>query len=369
MRNSLNLAGAFVGIIVGAGFASGQEVMQFFTNFGIYSFPAVLISMILFAFLGMQIAQLGSHMKSMSHKEIIYKICGRHIGVVADFILSFFLFGVGVVMLAGAGSIFEQQLGVSASVGSMAMTLAVMVTLLFNVKSIMRIISAVTPFLLAIMIILAAYSFFTTDTIFAEIKSFSNVEAAAAPNWVLSTFLYVSFNIAVGFSMLAVMGGTIRSKKEAGIGGVIGGVLLGILLLLINAGMLANLDQLHGVEMPTLYIANQISPVFGTLLTIALLAMVYNTAVGMIYAFAVRFIPAESKRFKVSVIVLCLVGFCSSFFGFTTLVGTVYPIMGYFGFVLIAGVTVSWFRADHKASNVIGEKIYFQEINTEIEAD
>lgn len=34
MWNILKIASAFIGIIVGAGFASGQEVLQYFTSFG-----------------------------------------------------------------------------------------------------------------------------------------------------------------------------------------------------------------------------------------------------------------------------------------------------------------------------------------------
>ncbi|MDQ7864677.1 hypothetical protein RCO48_36995 [Peribacillus frigoritolerans] len=55
MKNSINLAGAYIGIIIGAGFASGQEVLQFFTSFGIYSVLGIVVATVLFAFLGMQL--------------------------------------------------------------------------------------------------------------------------------------------------------------------------------------------------------------------------------------------------------------------------------------------------------------------------
>ena len=34
MRKSFQIGAAFIGVIVGAGFASGQEILQFFTSFG-----------------------------------------------------------------------------------------------------------------------------------------------------------------------------------------------------------------------------------------------------------------------------------------------------------------------------------------------
>ncbi|MGM9929243.1 MAG: hypothetical protein ACI35P_14970 [Bacillus sp. (in: firmicutes)] len=362
MRKSFNLAGAFVGVIVGAGFGSGQEVMQFFTNYGIYSVPAVLIAMVLFAFIGMQIAQLGSHLQSVSHKQIIQRICGRYIGTAVDFILSFFLFGVAVIMIAGAGSIVEQQFGIPAIIGSLLMTVLTVATLLLNVRKIISIISSITPFLLAVMIVIAGYTIFSAETSLTEISAYSNAEEAVSSNWLLSSFLYVSFNIAVGFPMLAVMGGIMKNKKEAGRGGIIGGILLGILLLLINVAMMLDLKNIQGVEMPTLYIANEISPVFGHLLSIILLAMVYNTCVGMFYAFAVRFVPAETKKYKVFVSAIGVVGFLLSFVGFTTLVGTVYPIMGYIGFIILGAVTLSWFRALHHKPELTPKQMEFGKV-------
>ena len=52
-------------------------------------------------------------MRTTSHKDVIYKISGRYLGVVVDYIIIFTLFGVGVVMIAGAGSNLNQQFGLS----------------------------------------------------------------------------------------------------------------------------------------------------------------------------------------------------------------------------------------------------------------
>ena len=34
MRDTLRIAGVYVGTIIGAGYASGQEILQFFTGYG-----------------------------------------------------------------------------------------------------------------------------------------------------------------------------------------------------------------------------------------------------------------------------------------------------------------------------------------------
>ncbi|WP_042354195.1 YkvI family membrane protein [Bacillus rubiinfantis] len=345
MRKSLQIAGAYVGIIVGAGFASGQEILQFFTSFGLMGIIGGVIATFFFAFLGMQLTQLGSKLQTDSHKDVIYHICGRYLGVLVDAVITFFLFGVTVVMMAGSGSIFEQQFGLPAMVGNIVMAVLTILTVCLNVQKLLSIISWITPYLMVLVVIITGYSLMTMDQSFSALEIVAKKQPAAASNWLLGGLLYVSYNIAAGAAMLAVMGGTEKNAKVAGRGGILGGLGLGLLILLINIGMFARLDTLQGVEMPTLLLANQLHPVLGALMSIALLGMIYNTAVGMLYAFAARIVKPANPKFKPTVVGVGILAFAASFIGFIKLVGTVYPVMGYLGFTIMAAIIVSWFRS------------------------
>ncbi len=134
MKKSWQIGGAFVGLIVGAGFASGQEIMQYFTSFGLYGIAGAIVATIAFAFLGMSLAQLGTDLQTTSHKAVIYHIGGRYVGVILDVLITFFLFGVAVVMFAGSGSTFHQMFGINPMVGSIIMVILTILTLLLNVK-------------------------------------------------------------------------------------------------------------------------------------------------------------------------------------------------------------------------------------------
>ena len=124
MLRVLKIASAFVGVIVGAGFASGQEILQYFTSFGHYGTLAAIISTVLFAYLGMILTKIGSRIQTISHREAVYKVSGNYIlGLIVDIIIIITLFGVGVVMIAGAGSTFEQQFGIPTYIGSFIMTI------------------------------------------------------------------------------------------------------------------------------------------------------------------------------------------------------------------------------------------------------
>lgn len=352
MKKSFQIGGAFVGLIIGAGFASGQEIMQYFTSFGIWGTVGGIIATVLFTFLGYMLAQLGSDLQTTSHKGVIYYIGGRYIGLIFDILITFFLFGVAVVMFAGAGSTFEQMFGIDPIIGSIIMVAATILTLLLNIKNIINLIAIVTPYLMIIIFVILIYSIFTMDLSLTGADALAKEQTPAASNWVVGALLYVSYNIAAGAALLIVMGGTIKDRKVAGMGGMIGGIMLGLLIILIHIAMLAKIDVVGGVAMPTLELANQIHPAIGILMAIALLGMIYNTAVGMFYAFTVRFIKPESKKFKPAIVMIGLLGFGASFVGFTTLVGKVYSTVGYLGFALIIAIIIAWTRKGKREKTI-----------------
>ncbi|MFJ7952611.1 hypothetical protein ACIQZG_13895 [Lysinibacillus sp. NPDC096418] len=344
MKKSLQIGSAFVGLIIGAGFASGQEIMQYFTSFGLYGIAGAIVATIAFAFLGLNLAQLGTDLKTTSHKEVIYHIGGRYVGTILDVLITFFLFGVAVVMFAGSGSTFNQMFGIDPMIGSIFMVVITILTLLLNVKNIINIIALVTPYLMGIIFIILIYSIFTMDLTITQQDVLAKEQPSAASNWFIGALLYVSYNIAAGAAMLIVMGGTVKDRKVAGLGGLFGGLMLGALILLINITMFVKMDIVGGTAMPTLELAKQIHPFVGVLMSIALLGMMYNTAVGMFYAFTVRFVAPEHKYFKPSIVLIGLIGFAASLVGFTTLVGKVYSTVGYLGFALILAVIIAWVR-------------------------
>lgn len=59
MSNGLNRASwkyafAYTGIVVGAGFATGQEVLQFFTSYGLISIVGAILTGLIVMFVGTQ---------------------------------------------------------------------------------------------------------------------------------------------------------------------------------------------------------------------------------------------------------------------------------------------------------------------------
>lgn len=336
MKKVLKIGSAFIGVIVGAGFASGQEVLQYFTSFGLMGILGSVVATALFAFAGMTLVWLGSSMKTSSHKDVIYKISGRYLGAIIDYILIFTLFGVGVVMIAGAGSNLNQQFGVPVLAGTSLMTLLILLTGMLKVDRVVGIISGITPFLILFVVIISIYSFMNMDGSFAALDHIAKEQPTTLPNWFISGINYVSFNTAVGASMAIVMGGAENNKRTAALGGLVGGIGLGILILVSHLAIFSKIESVAGMDMPMLRIVNNLSPVLGTMMSIILFAMIFSTAISMFYSFVARFSKVGCPSFKRFFVGTMIVAFAASFVGFTDLVSYFYPLIGYLGLVLIA---------------------------------
>ena len=56
-RNVIRIAGAYVAWVMGSGFATGQEILQFFTSYGYYSFILLGINLAGFLIIGPMILE------------------------------------------------------------------------------------------------------------------------------------------------------------------------------------------------------------------------------------------------------------------------------------------------------------------------
>ena len=149
------IAGAFVGVIVGAGFASGQEILQFFTSFGVHGLIGCVVAGLTFVFLSMVFrpgpAPAGAVAQGSRPGP------GRHLGMVFDLLITFFLFAITVVMLAGTGSLLQQWLGLPEAWGSVLATIATVLIVCLDVRQVIAFIGAVTPLLVFLTVVVAAY--------------------------------------------------------------------------------------------------------------------------------------------------------------------------------------------------------------------
>ena len=73
-KKTISIIFAYVGVLTGAGLASGQEIMQYFTSFGKSGFFGLVGIAILHIFVGGIILQLGSHFIAKSHIDVLEEV-------------------------------------------------------------------------------------------------------------------------------------------------------------------------------------------------------------------------------------------------------------------------------------------------------
>lgn len=341
----LKVALAFVGIIVGAGFASGQEVMQYFVAFGINGLWGAVISAVVMTVMALIILQLGSYFKAGEHGEVFRRVSHPVFSRLLDLGVVLTLFSTGFVMFAGAGANLNQQWGLPLWVGALIMVTLVAAAGMLDVDKVTTVIGAITPFIIVFITVACVYTILSGDLSSLErLDAASEDVATTLPNWFVAGVNYTSFNLMVAVSMAVVIGGNMFNPRVAGRGGLLGGLIYSGLLLISAVTLFLTVETVGADDMPMLTIINQLNPVLGQVMAVVVYGMIFNTALGMFYALGRRLTARQPERFRPIYIVTVLVGFVLSFVGFRELVGYVYPILGYMGLLLIAVMLVAWVR-------------------------
>ena len=139
-KQYLSVAFAYVGVVIGAGLASGQDLLQYFLSFGAKGLIGIAVLGVLNIVFGVVALQLGSYYRSGHHDEVFERIAPPLVRRIIDVVLVFSGFAMGVVMLSGAGANLEQQFGIPAWAGSAICAVLVVVTAFLDFDRIMKVI-------------------------------------------------------------------------------------------------------------------------------------------------------------------------------------------------------------------------------------
>lgn len=336
--NVIRYGGTYIGGVIGAGYASGQETLQFFASYGYWGITGALIVIVLFAWYGDLFMELGHKLKTSTHKPVFNYLCGKKVGGAFDWILTFFLFGVLAIMVSGGGATLHQHFGIDIYMGKIIMAIITIATVLLGFSSSLTILGFISPVIIVMSLAISLGTIFTNieglSTAGQVIKNM-NI-AKATPFWWSSTFIYVSYCVLPIVPALASIG-----KEESDIltvrrAGIIGGAGLGLGVLCMVLALLSRIGEVATFEVPFLEVARQMHPTIGLIFSIVLFAAIYTTAVPVLYGFSVRFAEDGTFKFKVLSVVAGVVAFLAGMVPFSTLVGTIYPMLGYIGLIVMA---------------------------------
>lgn len=333
--STFKVAATYIGTIIGAGFATGQEMLQFFSKFGVFGIIGLIITTILFIIFGHIIMDLGKKLNAKSHLEIIKYSGGKLFGTLIDIIITFFLFGALTAMIAGTGALFTQQFHISSIYGNIIMTLITLITVFTGINGVINSISFVVPFLLIAVIGTSVFTMIQTPpNIFAVAPIAS--ENGLIANWLLAAILYVSYNTIISIAVLGPLGVKAQNSKAIRNGAILGGLGLGLGSIMIFLALSSDITNISGIQVPMIYIAGNISTFAQVIYTIVLIAEIYTTAVGSLYGFVSRVTDKKkSRKWKLIIIGVSIAAFLASQLGFSNLVKYLYPLVGYGGIILL----------------------------------
>ncbi|WP_342387543.1 YkvI family membrane protein [Salinicoccus bachuensis] len=353
-RVSITLAFAYISFIVGAGFSTGQEILQFFANHGVWGYAAAATAGLTITFVGMQISKLGYILDSEDYALSLNHLFGTRIGRVFDYLLVFFFYGLSVIMIAGTGSAFYDGFGLPAWIGTLFTVITLFIVLQFDFTIVAKILGIITPFLIVAVFIIAGYNIIDPNVPVSEVDQYTDIDRTPSGIWIWDAITYGGLVIANSFGFLVIMGAGSRSQLISKRGILFGGLIFTVLLVLMTAGIIANLEIANEAALPTLLMANEIHPGLRILMTLIMVGVMFNSVIGVLYPFLTRFTKAYSSKYRLMLGISLVAAYILSFIGFVDLVNFFYPIFGYIGIIIALSFFVLWLNAkssDKKASS------------------
>lgn len=108
IRAVIKFAGAFIAWIIGSGFATGQEILQFFSSYGYCSYGVVLLNLLGFLFLGQVLLTTGyDHRDERDFNHFIF-FCGKKAGRFYSWLIPVTLLMIMAVLISGAGATLSE---------------------------------------------------------------------------------------------------------------------------------------------------------------------------------------------------------------------------------------------------------------------
>ncbi|MFB9327133.1 hypothetical protein ACFFSY_14495 [Paenibacillus aurantiacus] len=320
----MQIAFTYMGTIVGAGFATGQEILQFFTRFGNWAVATILVATIMFIWLGTKMMLIAAEVNAKSYEDVNKVLFGERFGQWVSHFMLVVLFGVTAVMLAGAGSIFNEHWNISYQSGLLITLFLCFLLLRKGMNAILAVNSIVVPIMLLFTVLIVL------DTMNAPeanrwILMTSDLSPMAA--W-LSPFLYAAFNLSMSQAVLVPLGAETKDRKTIIWGAWLGGLGIGFMLIAGHYALSAYMPGIQQFAIPMGGIARELGNGIQWMYIFLIFAEIFTTLIADIYGLTLQL----QERFKVSqtliILSILLICYLLSQIGFGTLLSTLYPLFG-----------------------------------------
>jgi uncharacterized membrane protein YkvI len=340
ISNGIKIAAVYASVFLGAGFASGQELIRYFVGFGPLGAVGLVVAGVLFALTGWSVLSICRREKITSYNGMMKHLLGKRLGIATEWLVAAFLFCLFVAMLAGAGAIARQAFNMPFTIGAAVVGLLVFAILLFDLDGIVKVNVFLAPLMIFGGFFVGLYSFLAASrpafALFGGLPS----------SWVIAAVVYASYNLVTGIPVLAAASKLATKKSDAVVGGVVGGGVITLLGLSLALPLFLYYTDVVNIEIPLLMVVVNYGTFFSLLYIGVLISALLTTAACNGFAVLQWLHTHGSDWFtdkKKAAAMLCLLGVGAAHIGFSRIVAYVYPIFGLLGLFMIFIILLNGF--------------------------
>ena len=326
--SAFQLSLTFVGVFLGAGFVSGQEIWQFFACFGPFGFLGFLVAIALFYLVHSSLIRLVRATGTESISHLLTLGDRPRLRAVVNAMQYLFLFGVVVIMTAGAAAILTELLGLNIVFASVIITVIIILLALLGLQGLVTAFSLLVPVIAVCAVVIALLVLCKNGiTPAPTVGSVSTL----LPNWGVSALTYTAYNLLGTVTIMVPFAPFIKDERtlRRGLGG--GAVLLTLMAWSMIAALVV-LPETGSFELPMNSMASGIHPLLEFVYGILMLLAMVVSALGCLVALQAQLElawPKLASHHTLSLSMILALSCVSSLLGFGALIGVVYPIFGY----------------------------------------
>ena len=325
----LKVVFVIIGTLIGAGFASGQEIYIFFFSYGIKGLIGIIVSSILIGITIYKTFQITKKNNTKNYKEFLdYLIKNEKIKNITNIVVNIFILASFYIMIAGFGAYLEQELGFNSIIGSTILAILCFIIFKANVEGFVKVNSILIPILI---IIITFIGILNLKNIHISNLSYYLIENNN--NWLITSILYASYNSVLLIPALISIKDYIKNNKNIKYISLIV-TLVTITLLTIIFLFLINVDvDIKELQMPAVYSINKIYPNIKNIYGIIILISIFTTAISLGISF-LKNVTKKQENYSIIATLICITSIIFSKIGFSNLVNLLYPILGVLGMLL-----------------------------------
>jgi uncharacterized membrane protein YkvI len=354
IKTMLKIGGAYASYQIGAGFATGQETLQFFGSWGHpMNFLVVFISTLMTVYFCISCFKTGQEMQFANPSECYKYYCGKYVGYFFDFFCILIVFGIAIAMFAGCGATINQYFGIPVYVGAIGLGIAAAGTVMLGLKRVVDVLGFLGIIIVGYVVVVGIYSVAVSPVSLGE--SMANMPQYVADgkvmqagvlnvyNPLLAAIFYAGLCLIVAVPFLIALGKQTHNYKESIVSGVFSGIFFHLGLLLVLVAIMTNIGFIveSGAQIPLLAAVQHMFPQIAWTFAIILVLGIYTTITGYLWTISGRFAEDKSTKSRIIVAALTVAGiFGGSVIPFGQIINILYPTSGLVGCIFIVFIIV-----------------------------